>query len=122
MLKAQSAAEYVTLVALIFVLVAAMMLIAFRQQELTLALSTTRLTCIQYGGMNSSASCNEIRYYYVASQNVTIVPVTAGALTPEQQAELRGRIIGNLGQIFKRTDAAGRCMTAAYYSYCISFP
>lgn len=121
MLKGQSAAEYVTLVALVFVLVASLILISFRQQELTLALASTRLACIDYSSLNSSVTCREVRYYYVGSQNVTIVPVTDG-LGPNEKEGLRKQIISNYVSIFRPgATTAGSCFVASFYSFCLSF-
>ncbi|MFH1258106.1 MAG: hypothetical protein ABIG96_01635 [Candidatus Micrarchaeota archaeon] len=122
MLKAQSAAEYVTLMALVFVLVASLMLVAFRQQEANLALSSARISCMEYSGRNSSIACYEMRYYYTGPQNITIVPVS-DVVAQYQRDELTAIMVENWGQIFKPgTTPAGKCLTAAYYSYCVAFP
>ncbi|MEK6953843.1 MAG: hypothetical protein AABX01_02470 [Candidatus Micrarchaeota archaeon] len=122
-LRAQAAAEYVMLLALIFVLIAAMMLVSFRQQEVTLAIAGARLACIEYTSANSSVACNEVRYFYISATNVTIVPSTDAALADYQKAELTGKIIANLVSIFKPgAIVIGKCYSAPSYSYCIEYP
>ncbi|HLC48119.1 MAG TPA: hypothetical protein VJI13_03515 [Candidatus Norongarragalinales archaeon] len=122
MQRAQTAAEYVMLVALIFVLIAAMMLQSFRQQEITLAISAARLACTEYSSINSSVSCYEIRYFYAGIANVTISPVT-NILGNYQKDELQNRIIANMGAVFNpKNIKSGKCYIAPNYSYCIEFP
>ncbi|MFH0972165.1 MAG: hypothetical protein V1835_06385 [Candidatus Micrarchaeota archaeon] len=130
MQRAQTAAEYVTLLALMFVLVASLMLVSFRQQELTLALTAARLGCNDYSATTYAAyqwaanttECSEIRYYYVGAQNVTIVPISNVLLQSEKDA-LQLQILKNIVSVFQPGALpSGRCYTAAYYSYCIAFP
>ncbi len=122
MFRAQTAAEYVTLVALMFVLVAALMLVSFRQQEVTMAISTVRLSCIEYSSQNTSVACYEIRYYYSGSQNVTIVPIST-AITQNQKNDLQYRMMERLISVFRPGESpSGKCMLAGYYSYCVEIP
>ncbi|MFH1751294.1 MAG: hypothetical protein ABH863_06440 [Candidatus Micrarchaeota archaeon] len=122
MRRAQSAAEYVTLLALVFVLVASLMLVSFRQQEVTLAIASARLGCIEFSELNSSNSCYEIRYFYVGSGNVTISPITNIA-SPVQKAELQAQIVSNLASVFNPAkQVSGKCYSAPNYSYCVEFP
>ncbi|MBI5224419.1 hypothetical protein HY989_00960 [Candidatus Micrarchaeota archaeon] len=122
-MKAQTSAEYVTLVALIFVLVASLMLVGFRQQELTLAIASVRLACIDYSSTNPNLACNEIRYYYVGAQNVTVVPISQTQLSANQQLMFQSKIMDAWSAVFKPQNGAppGKCFVAAYYSYCIQF-
>lgn len=122
--RAQTAAEFVALVALIFVLVASMMLTSFRQQEVTLALSSARLGCISFTSQNSTYVCTEIRYFYMGTQNVTIVPLTVPTLTDTAGKTILTRnMLEKMASVFRPPPSvSGSCYTAAYYTYCIAYP
>lgn len=121
MLKAQSAAEYVTLIAMIFVLVASLMLVAFRQQEVTLALAASRVACTEYNSFNTSVNCFEMKYFYVGGQNVTIVPYT-NTKSADINNEIQKAMLRNLVNVFRPgSTVPGHCFSAGYYSYCYFF-
>ncbi|MEK6843236.1 MAG: hypothetical protein AABY04_02005, partial [Candidatus Micrarchaeota archaeon] len=93
------------------------------QQELTLAIASVRLACIDFSSANPEFACNEIRYYYVGAQNVTVVPLTQTSLNFAQQKYLVSNITDSWAHVFRPSEnpPQGNCFVAAYYSYCIQF-
>ncbi len=128
-MKAQTSGEFVLILGLIIVFVATVMVIGFRNSEINLALSATRLAANEYAIQNPNYVVTSIDYAVdEANRKVGVFPLfffrngskmAAGGDNDSFVAigveKLRRTFHPN-----RTTVIVGNCFPASYYAYCVA--
>ncbi|MFH1106444.1 MAG: hypothetical protein V1787_00960 [Candidatus Micrarchaeota archaeon] len=122
-MRGQIGAEYVFLLALVFVIVATSILQTFRDIEINLALSTARMSCSELASQNSSLQCF-VMGYSVGDSVVNITPQLSSYYSAGDKEDLKNLTLVKLNEVFHPdavADTNSECAPAAYYNYCLVF-
>ena len=122
-MRGQIGAEYVFLLALVFVIVATSILQSFRDIEINLALSSARMSCSEIAAQNSSLQCF-VMGYSVGESQVNITPQLSSYYSAADRNDLKNLTIHRMNEVFHPdlpADTQTNCLPAAYYTYCVEF-
>ncbi|MBU1196891.1 hypothetical protein KJ765_00105 [Candidatus Micrarchaeota archaeon] len=124
-MRAQIGAEYIFLVALVFVLVSASVLQSFKDSEINLGLSGARLACQEFAAKHSEFDCYILGYSVDETlRQVNITPQLSFDYTVNDRQALKDLMLYRWSQIFRPDsdpDYAINCYRAAYFDYCYTY-
>ena len=121
-MRGQSAGEYVLVAVLVLVMVSTVMLGAFKQAEIDLAISSVRLACMEMTASDATLQCRTIGYADTGTE-ITITPGTTRTLTNSEQTTFTNLALSKMREVFHKGQAPtpGNCFFASFNLYCIEF-
>ena len=127
LLKAQGSVEFVFVLGLVVTFVAALMVVGFRESELSMAVSAGRLAAGEFTIRNPSYVVTSIDYSVDSSNRIVAVYPKinlrngSAISSTTDNASLVALSVEKLRRVFhpNSTTFSGNCFPASYYTYCV---